>query len=95
MIQPNHVIEPFSESDLDIAAARTVSGEANGIFLEPMFKGTYPEHMFPYLPCLNDSKIVQSEDLKIISAPCYMMDVDIDDVYLNIQKAIDCLKNWL
>lgn len=63
------VIEPFSDSDLDIEAARTVRGEANGIFLEPMFKGTYPEHMFPYLPCLNDSKIVQSEDLKIISEP--------------------------
>ena len=25
--------------------------------------------MFPYLSCLNDSKIVQSEDLKIIAEP--------------------------
>ena len=34
-----------------------------------MFKGTYPEHMLTYLPCLSDSKIVKSEDLKIISEP--------------------------
>jgi beta-glucosidase len=63
------VIEPFSGSTLDIEAARTVSGEANGMFLEPLLKGSYPEHMFPYLPCLNDPNIVKSEDLKLISSP--------------------------
>lgn len=61
------VIEEFSNEELDLEAARTVRGEANGIFLEPMFKATYPNHMFPYLPCLNDSKIVKPDDLKIIS----------------------------
>ncbi len=63
------VIEPFSQAPDDIEAARAVSGEANGIFLEPLLKGTYPEHMFPYLPCLNDPEIVREGDLELISAP--------------------------
>ena len=63
------VIEPFSKNEKDIEAANTVWGEANGIFLEPMFKGTYPNHMIKYLPCLDDEKIVKDGDLKLISSP--------------------------
>ncbi len=63
------VIEPFSDSPLDVQAARTVSGEANGLYLEPMFKGSYPQHMLPYLPCLEDPKVVREGDLECISTP--------------------------
>ena len=63
------VIEPFSNSPDDIEAARTVDGEANGLFLEPLLKGTYPAHMLPYLPCLDDDHIVQKGDLDCIATP--------------------------
>ena len=41
------------------------------------------------------SDICVDEDLKIISAPCYMMDVKIDEVYKNITIAIDRLAKYL
>ena len=63
------VIEPFSDSPKDVEAAEVVSGEANGLFLEPTLQGSYPQHMFPYLPCLEDPKIVREGDLECISVP--------------------------
>ncbi|MCY3873972.1 MAG: GH1 family beta-glucosidase [Rhodobacteraceae bacterium] len=63
------VIEPFSDSPDDVEAARTVDGEANGLFLEPLLKGSYPAHMVPYLPCLEDDTVVREGDLECISAP--------------------------
>ena len=62
------VIEPFSDDPNDIEAARTVSGEANGLFLEPTLKGSYPRHMLKYLPCLEDPAVVRDGDLECISA---------------------------
>ena len=63
------VIEPFSASPEDTEAARTVDGEANGLFLEPLLKGSYPAQMVPYLPCLEDDSVVREGDLEAISAP--------------------------
>ena len=40
-------------------------------------------------------EICVDEDLKIISAPCYMMNGNINDVYNNIKMAIDKLANIL
>tara|TARA_B100000902_G_scaffold399868_1_gene473152 strand:- start:2624 stop:3313 length:690 start_codon:yes stop_codon:yes gene_type:complete len=37
------------------------------------------------------NEICFDEDLKIISAPCYMMDAKIDDIYNNITMAVDKL----
>ncbi|MDE0114303.1 MAG: GH1 family beta-glucosidase [Albidovulum sp.] len=63
------VIEPFSDAAADIEAAKAVDGEANGLFLEPLLKGSYPSHMFRYLPCLADGKTVRDGDLECIAAP--------------------------
>ena len=40
-------------------------------------------------------EICYDEKLKIISAPCYMLDVEINEVYENIKKSIDKLKEIL
>ena len=76
------VNEPFSDAQEDGEAARTVDGDANGLFLEPLLKGSYPGHMVPYLPCLADEKIVRDGDLAGIAAPidflglnCYVREV--------------------
>ena len=41
------------------------------------------------------NEICVDEHLKIISAPCYMMDVSIDEIYLNIKMAIEKLLCFL
>ena len=41
------------------------------------------------------NEICVDEDLKIISAPCYMMEGSIDEIYLNIKNAIDKLLFFL
>ena len=40
-------------------------------------------------------EIAIDEDMKIISAPCYMMDADILDVKKNIAQAIEQLADWV
>ncbi|OUV69938.1 MAG: isoprenoid biosynthesis protein ElbB [Flavobacteriales bacterium TMED123] len=40
-------------------------------------------------------EICVDEDLKIISAPCYMMDASIEEVYENVKLAIEKLANFL
>ena len=63
------VIEPFSNSPEDVKAAQAVDGEANGLFLEPLLKGSYPGHMSEYLPCLEDDAVVRDGDLECIFQP--------------------------
>ena len=41
---------------------------------------------------VSKENICYDEDLKIISAPCYMLDLTVDEVYNNIKSAIDKLK---
>ena len=41
------------------------------------------------------SEICVDEELKIITAPCYMMDANIEGIYLNTKMAIDKLCNFL
>ena len=40
-------------------------------------------------------EICVDEKHKIITAPCYMMDVDIDEIYFNAKMAIDRLAKFL
>ncbi|MEE2700176.1 MAG: isoprenoid biosynthesis glyoxalase ElbB [Bacteroidota bacterium] len=41
------------------------------------------------------NEICVDDNLKIISAPCYMMDANVDEVYQNIKLAINQLKQFL
>lgn len=63
------VVEPFSASPEDVAAARLVEAETNGLFLGSLLSGSYPEELFPLLPALDDASVVRAGDLKTISAP--------------------------
>ena len=40
-------------------------------------------------------EICVDENLKIISAPCYMMDAKVDEIYANTKMAIDKLSDFL
>ena len=41
------------------------------------------------------NEICVDENLKIITAPCYMMNADIKDIYCNVKTAIDKLTYFL
>ncbi len=60
-------VYPASESEADLAAARRHDGYANRWFLDPVFKGAYPEDMWelfkPVAPRVFDG------DMEIISRP--------------------------
>ena len=40
-------------------------------------------------------EICIDENLRIISAPCYMMDAKVDEIYANTKMAIDKLSDFL
>jgi beta-glucosidase len=63
------IAEPFSTNPRDLQAARLVEAEANGIFLQPLLKGSYPDEIKPFLPSLDDASVVRPGDLDLIAAP--------------------------
>ena len=44
---------------------------------------------------VSKESICYDESLKIISAPCYMLDLTVDEVYNNIKLAVDKLKELI
>ena len=63
------MITPWSDRDDDVAAARHFDGEQNRVFLDPLFRGTYPEDLTPLMPALADESVVHAGDLETISQP--------------------------
>lgn len=60
----------------DVAAARAVDGLANRLFLDPVFRGTYPEDMWELLAPYGLEEVVRDGDLETIAQ-------DIDVLGLN------------
>ncbi len=77
---------PATDEKADVEAARRVDGNANRIFLGPLFRGEYPEDMLDYYRSDSNFSFVRDGDLEIISAPLdflgvnyYMRHTVIDD----------------
>ena len=67
-------VTPASEHELDIQAARLVEGNANRMFLDPIFKAAYPTDM---LNLYGDSVAhIRRDDLAIISRPIDFLGVN-------------------
>jgi beta-glucosidase len=64
-------VRPASQSEADLAAARAIDGIANRIFLDPLFRGHYPEDVVAATRAagVSDWSYVQPGDLEIINAP--------------------------
>lgn len=60
---------PASESPADHAAARRIDARKNRFFLDPLFKGSYPEDMLEEVSHLGFADVVQDGDLNLVSAP--------------------------
>jgi len=60
-------VDPSDEGDLD--AARRIDGQFNRWFLDPIFRGSYPEDVLQDVAGLGFESVVQPGDLEIISSP--------------------------
>jgi beta-glucosidase len=64
------VADPVDPTDAgDIDAARRIDGQFNRVFLDPIFRGEYPEDVLRDVDGHGFDRIVQPGDLEIISAP--------------------------
>ncbi len=58
-------VDPNDEGDID--AARRIDGQFNRVFLDPIFRGTYPEDVLQDVEGMGLERVIRSGDLDIIS----------------------------
>ncbi|WP_239123939.1 GH1 family beta-glucosidase [Rhizocola hellebori] len=63
------VVRAFSDDPADLDAARRIDGMLNRIFLDPIFKGAYPQDVLADTAQTSDWSFVREGDLEIIGAP--------------------------
>ncbi len=69
-------VEPASDSEEDRVASRHVDAIANGIFLEPILRGRYPEQLMEDTRHISDWSFVHAGDLSEIAAPIDVLGVN-------------------
>jgi beta-glucosidase len=62
-------VRAASEDPADAEAARRVDGNANRLYLDPLFRGSYPQDMVEHYRAASDLSFVREGDLERISAP--------------------------
>ena len=62
-------VRPATEDAADAEAARRVDGNANRLYLDPLFRGSYPEDMVDHYRAESDFAFVRDGDLEKISQP--------------------------
>lgn len=67
-------VDPADEADLD--AARRIDGQFNRFFLDPIFRGAYPQDVLRDVSGLGFQEFVHLGDLEIISSPIDMLGVN-------------------
>ena len=71
-----HQIEPATDAEGDLAAARHADDVANRIFLDPILRGTYPEELIAATRHLTDWSFVRDGDLATIHQPVDFLGVN-------------------
>ena len=69
-------VSPASDGASDAEAARRVDGQANRLYLDPVFKGSYPEDMLKYYTSEADFSFIEDGDLEEISRPIDFLGVN-------------------
>jgi beta-glucosidase len=67
-------VRPASEDDAE--AARRVDGNANRLYLDPLFRGSYPEDMLEHYRNESDFSFVRDGDLEKVSQPLDFLGVN-------------------
>jgi beta-glucosidase len=85
-------LKPASVSEADIRATKRVHDETHGLFLDPLFKGEYPQALFDFIG-IHQPKIGPN-DLKLIHQPVdylglnhYNTDLVTYDIHSGLNKA--------
>ena len=94
-------VRPLRDREADREAARRVDGQANCLYLDPIFRGEYPEDVLEHYRGESDFSFVRDGDLEKISAPVdflgvnyYMRhmvredDTGTDDVFSSVRARI-------
>ncbi|MFN2120860.1 MAG: GH1 family beta-glucosidase, partial [Anaerolineales bacterium] len=83
---------PMSQSEEDLAATQRVHDETHALFLEPVFKGSYPQRLFDFIG--SHQPKVMAGDLELINQPIdylglnyYNTDRVAYDVFAGLNKA--------
>lgn len=69
-------VRPSRDRMADREAARRVDGNANRLYLDPVFRGAYPEDMVKHYSEDSDFSFVRDGDLEVISAPVDFLGVN-------------------
>ncbi len=69
-------VRAASDDPADAEAARRVDGNANRLYLDPIFRGSYPEDMREHYSGESDFSFVRDGDLDKISAPLDFLGVN-------------------
>ena len=85
----NHLI-PASDSEADLAAAQRVYDETHSIFLDPIYKGSYPEAFFEWLG--SHRPHVEPDDLELIRGSSDFLGLN---HYNSDTVAYDLFGGWL
>lgn len=67
---------PASEDTRDVAAAWRVDGNQNRLFLDPLFRGSYPRDMLEHYRPVSDFGFVREGDMEIIASPIDFLGVN-------------------
>jgi beta-glucosidase len=71
------VHRPGTDNELDVAAARRADGNLNRLFLDPLFRGSYPDDMLAHYEASTPGfDVVNDGDLEIISRPLDFLGVN-------------------
>ncbi|HUZ40709.1 MAG TPA: GH1 family beta-glucosidase [Acidimicrobiales bacterium] len=71
------VSRPGTTHELDVAAARRADGNLNRLFLDPLFKGQYPEDMLEHYKSNPPGfSVVRDGDLEVIAQPLDFLGVN-------------------
>ncbi len=69
-------VRPSRDREADGEAARRVDGQANRLYLDPVFRGAYPEDVLEHYRGESDFSFVRDGDLEKISAPLDFLGVN-------------------
>ncbi|QYJ15201.1 Beta-glucosidase A [Rubrobacter xylanophilus DSM 9941] len=69
-------VRAASSEPADAEAARRVDGNANRLYLDPLFRGSYPQDVLEHYRAASDLSLVQEGDLQRIAAPIDFLGVN-------------------
>lgn len=71
-----HQLDPATDRPSDVAATRLADAVANRIFLDPVFRGSYPDDLLEGTAHLADWSFVKEGDLAQINAPIDVLGIN-------------------